>query len=108
MCPKREFNIFNNFKVRIRDNWVPPIRSGQYGSRVYTLVPAQTKEFLRDESSRTKEFLRDESSRTKEFLSSRCARPNKGTAEQRDSRTKGQPKKGPGANSPPLPADANE
>src|SRR6218665_3722472 len=55
---------------------------------------ARTKEFLRDESSRTKEFLEDESSRTKEFLSSRCARPNKGTAEQRDGRTKGQPNKG--------------
>src|SRR6218665_3120392 len=63
-------------------------------SSVNTLVLAQTKEFLRDESSRTKEFLRDESSRTKEFLSSRCARPNKGTAEQRDGRTKGQPNKG--------------
>jgi len=53
----------------------------------------------------TKEFLIDESSRTKEFLSSRCARgrgvnevisvrPNKGTAEQRDGRTKGQSNKG--------------
>src|SRR6218665_2203708 len=74
---------------------------------------------------RTKEFLRDESSRTKEFLSSRCARaggrganevisvrPNKGTAEQRDGRTKRQPNKetatGAGANYPPLPAHANE
>src|SRR6218665_231963 len=74
--------------------------------RVNIQFLGQTKEFLRDESSRTKEFLRDESSRTKEFLSSRCARagevlmrslvsgrtkgrPNKGTVEQRDSRTKG-------------------
>src|SRR6218665_2023672 len=64
---------------------------------------ARTKEFLRDESSRTKEFLEDESSRTKEFLSSRCARPNKGTAEQRDSRTKGRSNKGTGANYPPSP-----
>src|SRR6218665_1962525 len=41
---------------------------GMDASSVNTLVLAQTKEFLRDESSRTKEFLRDESSRTKEFL----------------------------------------
>ena len=40
---------------------------------------------------------------TKEFLSSRCARPNKGTAEQRDSRTKGRSNKGTGANYPPPP-----